>query len=221
MARYIGTLTSDARGKVGGVVFSRSRVGTTIGSRAVQKNSPSPMQSSRRIIMAAALQAWRNLTDANQVSWGQVAVAQTWKNSLGQTYSPTGLQLWQQAYVNASYVGAVPPGTCAGSPGAISVVIGATLNTDLSVYDVYGLFTGGFLAYGTWAVPSSRNYVKTLATKFINWDASVGYCEWRSHYQAAFGVYPVAGSWYGVIVQPYDVTYFYSGTRFFSRLQYL
>ena len=44
MARYIGTLTSDARGKLGGLVLTRARNGTNLKAHAVPVNKATIME---------------------------------------------------------------------------------------------------------------------------------------------------------------------------------
>jgi len=108
MAKYIGTLTSDARGKVGGLVLTRARNGTNIRAMAVPVNPATVRQVYTRGIIGAALSAYRQLTAPQQGSWSLFAALYTWTNSLAQPFTPTGLQLWTQAYVNAARFGTMP-----------------------------------------------------------------------------------------------------------------
>jgi hypothetical protein len=109
MAKYIGLISSDARGKLGGLVMSRSRSGTTLKAKVSPKRALSVGQVSQQATLAHANLSWLGLTYDNRTTWSVFAQTLTWTNSLGGTYTPTGQQLYIQAFVNASWLGATPP----------------------------------------------------------------------------------------------------------------
>lgn len=111
MAKYIGLLSSDMRGKVGGVTFSRARGATTLSAKALQSGSQSIWQRNSSQGFVAALPAWRALSAANQLTWTNTAATVVWTNSLGTTWNPTGLQLWTQCYTYAQIFGYPVPST--------------------------------------------------------------------------------------------------------------
>jgi hypothetical protein len=115
MAKYIGLISSDARGKLGGTVLSRARGATTIRAKGLPSISTSKYQRARSAGFVAALPAWRALSTSNQRTWNLAAGTVVWVNSLGTSWTPTGQQLWTQCFVNAAYFGAVPPSTAPSS----------------------------------------------------------------------------------------------------------
>lgn len=100
MAKYVGLLTADARGKLGGVTFTRSAgVGTLRRNNAPTNRSSRSQQNSRQMIASVAY-AWRGLTFAQQLAWNVLAGLTSWSNVLGQAYAPTGQQLFSSCQLN-------------------------------------------------------------------------------------------------------------------------
>ncbi len=90
-----GILISDARGSVGGVVFSANQSGPYLKLYTLPVNPRSPLQTAQRAIIATAAQAWQQLSSGDRTLWGTYAAlpAQDLTNSLGETYSISGF-LW-------------------------------------------------------------------------------------------------------------------------------
>lgn len=128
MAKYIGTLTSDARGKVGGLVLTRARNGTNLKAHAVGVNPRSTYQLSLRQSFASAIAQWRALTTSQQQTWALLAPQYTYVNTLGQSYSPTALQLYTQAWMNATLSATAPPASAPTSPPFINQLLAVTLS---------------------------------------------------------------------------------------------
>jgi hypothetical protein len=92
--KYIGLISSDARGKNGGNVASRNRFGTYLRRHVAPVQPRSSSQLANRQTFGAISGAWRALTAAQQQGWNTLATTVTFKNSMGQTYNPTGAQLF-------------------------------------------------------------------------------------------------------------------------------
>lgn len=223
MAKYIGTLTSDARGKVGGIVLTRARNGTNLKAHAVPRNTATQRQNDQQTTMAASLFAWRQLTDTEQVSWGAIATVQTWRNSLAQTFVPTGLQLWTQAFSNASYLGTVPPNTAAGSPSSVEPITAVTITGDTSGYilevaPASGSYSGAFLIFMSGPIPQSRNYTRTIGRRFIGSNSGGNFISLGYGWLNAWGPYPPNFTVANVRALPIDPTYYYTGTEFNANI---
>lgn len=223
MAKYIGTLTSDARGKVGGIVLTRARNGTNLKAHAVPRNVATQRQNDQQTTMAASLFAWRQLTDVQQVSWGAIAAVQTWRNSLAQVFVPTGLQLWTQAFSNAFYLGTTPPATAAGSPSSVEPIttvtlIGSLIGYILEVAPASGTYSGAFLIFMSAVIPQSRNYTRTISRRFIGSNSGGNFISLGYGWQNAYGPYPPNFTISNVRAVPIDPTYFYSGTEFNANI---
>jgi hypothetical protein len=120
-----GPLVSDARKKIGGVVFSKSRTGAYVR----RKVSPiQPRTASVRAVRAnftADSKAWSGtLSAAQRLTFSNLAATITKKDRLGNTFVPTGAQIYMSIARNLHTVG-------------ISALL--TAPTDLSVSDLGGL----------------------------------------------------------------------------------
>lgn len=81
----------DARGSIGGQVFSRNRFGAYIRARTTPINPNTYRQANRRELVGLYSQKWADdLTDAQRASWAVYAAGTTWTNKLGQTVQLTG-----------------------------------------------------------------------------------------------------------------------------------
>jgi hypothetical protein len=199
LAKYIGTLTSDMRGKVGGIVFSRGRNGTNLRAHAVPVNPATLLQVGVRGTLAASQNAWRLLDGIQKQSWTSFASFYLWTNPLGQAYVPTGLQLWTQAYVNAAAYGTFPPGTWSGTMPVLNPVVGLALTR--SGYDLYcyasiagALPAVSWILYASATIGANVIYCKKTSRRFMAaW--SIGWSgEFSGAYVAAFGVLPPIGA---------------------------
>lgn len=217
MAKYLGLLSTDMRGKIGGVVASRGRSGTTFRSKAIPNASPTPHQNTQRIRLAAAMYAWRQLIDFEQLSWGSIAATQVWTNSLAQTYTPTGLQLWQQAWINAAYFGEIPPSTATGSPTTVIPVDQLALtvsgvNLNGTAYNSGSPYIGSWILFVSQTISPSITYVKTISMIEVAASTSYVTLPFGPRYSARYGPLPTFDSSVAYRALAVDPVNFYSGT---------
>ena len=86
-------------------------------------------QVEQRAVLAAASQAWRGLTAAQRTAWINLGLQITRQDSLGQTYTLTGIQAYSSYYRNVTLVGGTPSSDAPSlsAPAAIaSVTVTAT-----------------------------------------------------------------------------------------------
>lgn len=121
MARVkYGALITDMKGKIGGTVFqggyagpvakklwgyimgpSNSGYDTPSGPRAQAHVRARVRQNTKHQIWALVSQQWRELTDAQRDAWKSASPSFPAKNKFGDTYTPSGYQLWMQLNVIA------------------------------------------------------------------------------------------------------------------------
>lgn len=224
MAKYIGTLTSDARGKVGGIVLTRARNGTNMKAHAVPVNPSSLLQVGMRGTLSAAVSAWRALDGSGMNSWNFFAGNYTWLNTLSQPYVPTGLQLWTQAYVNAKRFGTVPPSNWSGTLPVLKPITGLSLNGDgtfliFLASDAFGYYASNWLLYCTRILPPTVNYVKHLSRRFIGPPSYTNEIIATTTYRAAFGSLPPSYSYLGFSAVGVDPVTFISASPYTSAGQ--
>jgi hypothetical protein len=126
-----GAMMVDARGKLGGHVFSKNRGGAYIRTKVTPSNPQTEDQVAQRALLASASQAWKGLTEADRLAWnGAVSQYQT-TNVFGDTVNPTGATLHTRLNINVALVGGaaitVPPLPVGiSSPSELEVTAGVT-----------------------------------------------------------------------------------------------
>lgn len=86
-----GPAIADARGKIGGLVFSKNRYGSYARTWKKPVNPNSAAQQKVRADMGALVSAWSiDLTQLQRDAWAVYAAAITFVNSLGETITLTG-----------------------------------------------------------------------------------------------------------------------------------
>jgi hypothetical protein len=90
-----GPIVSEARGSIGGVVFTRGRAGTAVRSRVKPVYDPTNARRAWSTGMAAIYSLWLNdLTDELRVSWNTLAAETDFTNALGDTHHLSGWGLF-------------------------------------------------------------------------------------------------------------------------------
>ncbi len=105
-----GILISEARGAVGGVVFTANQAGPYVKLGAMPVNPRSPLQAAQRAAIATAAQAWQDLDAADRALWITYAAlpAQDLSNPLGETYSISGFLWYVRIRSNLVLAGQAP-----------------------------------------------------------------------------------------------------------------
>jgi hypothetical protein len=91
-------------GSLAGQTSSRNRYGQYRRTRATPVNPSSPAQQEARTRLQENSAAWRNLTVEQRTGWASLGASMTRQDSLGQTYTLTGLQAY--ASVNGNNLAA-------------------------------------------------------------------------------------------------------------------
>jgi hypothetical protein len=217
MAKYIGSLTTDARGKHGGIVFGRGRSGTVFKAKAVPVQTRSPYQLAQRSIFAGARAAWLDPTLCNQGTYNLLAALYTYTNTLGQTYQPTGLQLWTQAWVNAVICGSVPLFDAPLVPPSISNFTGMKITRIGSVItwtaDVAGSpWFGSATLSVSGPISQAITFVTNTRRRPMGFILNASAIEFSTPWAKAYGALPPADTALSVRAVPIDPTSFLTGT---------
>ena len=120
MAKVVfGPIVSDARNKVGGIVFSKSRSGAFVRKKVSPTQPRTTAQRAVRANFAATSKAWSGtLNAADRATFTALAANITHKDKLGQSHTPTGAQLYMELTRNLHTVGVAPLTT---APQSLSV----------------------------------------------------------------------------------------------------
>jgi hypothetical protein len=161
--KYIGLISSDARGKNGGNVASRNRYGTYLRRHVSPVQPRTASQVANRQAFGAISGAWRALTASEQQGWNTLATTVTFKNSLGGTYNPTGAQLFMlfSRYLIAlgGTTNATAPTTLPSIPALTSITPTVTVSS--------GAVSAISLAYSPTDVPAGTA-LQVQATKAVS-----------------------------------------------------
>jgi hypothetical protein len=106
--KYISPLISDGRNKLGGDVFARNRAGVYVRTWLKPKNPKTVLQQTYRANFSTYTKGFRGLTAAQIAAWNLLASNTTLVDTLGQNYTPTGLQLFISCNQNLYFIGASP-----------------------------------------------------------------------------------------------------------------
>ena len=95
MARIkFGMMMTDARGKLGGHVFTKARSGATVRTKTSPTNPQTSAQGAVRSTFGALSQSWRNLSEEQRIAWNSKASTVGKTNIFGDSYYPSGKNLY-------------------------------------------------------------------------------------------------------------------------------
>jgi hypothetical protein len=100
-----GMMMTDARGKLGGQVFSKNRGGAYIRTKVTPSNPRTADQQANRALLGSLSQSWSGLTEAERASWNGAVSNWAKTNIFGDSHNPTGKNLFVQLNKNLSAAG--------------------------------------------------------------------------------------------------------------------
>ena len=97
MAKWIGSaIVGAASGRVGGVVFRKSKMGNVVAIGGRLKRVSTPAQNVRTVAMATAQAGWKGLGDLERKAWRNAAGNRTYPDALGVKRNLSGYQLYMK-----------------------------------------------------------------------------------------------------------------------------
>jgi hypothetical protein len=93
-------LVADVRGKLNGTVFSRNRYAAYVRTKVTPSNPQSTRQQEVRSKFAHLSSYWRVLTQQQRDAWNNAVINFLRTNIFGDTYKPTGLNLFVRLNMN-------------------------------------------------------------------------------------------------------------------------
>lgn len=162
----LGPAVADIRGKIGGTIFSRSRSGATARAFTSPVQPVSSKRAARNAAMSLYASAWqRTLSTAERALWNERAAVTQLSNRLGESYKPTGMNLYVRANAMLDLTGQAAvdtPPDAAVAPGlfptlAVDNATGIRI-TSLNGFDLTN--TGSVYVQRSTAMYASRSYHK-------------------------------------------------------------
>jgi len=134
-----GALVTDGRGKIGGHVMTKNRQGAAMRTKVTPINRRSNTQQNTRSTFTGLSQAWRALTASQRSAWNSAAPDYKKSNIFGDSYAPTGKNLYM--LINANIL--------LGGGTEVSDVPASTPPNALTSFSVASLTSAAFtLAFG-------------------------------------------------------------------------
>jgi len=161
-----GLVVTEARGKLGGHVFTKGRAGGVLRTKVTPVNPQSTAQLGVRNRFSTYSQGWKSLTAAQRAAWNAAVSGFQGTNIFGDIVSPSGFNLYQKLNNNLTTcsqsaittpptpaaVGEVVTSSLTASEGteALSLVLAAAVPVNTSVK-----------VFATPQMSAGRSYVKS------------------------------------------------------------
>lgn len=196
-----GMMMTDARGKLGGQVFSKNRGGAYVRTKVTPTNPQTTFQTGVRTTFAAFSQAWSGLSDAVRSAWDGAVSSWSTTDVFGDLKNPTGKSLYlrlNQRAVNAGFASfsAVPAKT----EMVEGIVLDAVVNITSGELTFSGIYSGAgarVVISGTPVLSDGTSYVKNkLRDIYNNIGTGTDPVEVYDAYIARFGVPSVGNNVY-------------------------
>jgi hypothetical protein len=127
--KYVPSLigVGQLSGKSGNNVASRNRFGSYFRTRVNGTNPQTALQTTARNTLATYSSNYRNLTAAQRTAWEDLGAQIARVNTLGQTYTLTGLMAYVSVNRNLVTIGGTPTATAPSISGVPASLVTATV----------------------------------------------------------------------------------------------
>lgn len=154
-----GMMMVDARGKLGGQVFSQNRGGAYVRTKVTPSNPRSVAQQQARFYLSNFSKAWASLTLTQIAAWNAAVGNFAKHNVFGNLKNPTGKNLYVKLNVNLSNIGVAPISTPP-IPVGLSDITGLAVAGNGGANTLAVTWTSG-------AIPAAENWLLE-ATKQVS-----------------------------------------------------
>lgn len=138
--KYISPLISDARGSLGGTTFARNRSGVYTRARIAPTQPRTTSQQDNRANFAALASSWKSLAQSDIQAWNTTAAGKSLTDTLGNSYMPSGMQLYMSCNRNLGFIGLGPLSTPGPEPPALPSWDGTISNFSTHEGEVENLY---------------------------------------------------------------------------------
>lgn len=203
--KYTSALISDARNKLGGDVFARNRAGLYVRVKVQPANPRTPAQQSNRAQFSSLTKAWRSLSSAQILGWNTLAGSSTLVDTLGNSFAPSGIQLFIGCNRNRTLLGygilVVAPAQVPPMPALVaydvilSVFVGSGLQLNYYAIASQVSFMTGIVGYLAGPLSAGVSFVGGSLYRFMGEYGTIvsNRMLWVAGPTAYFGT-PAAGS---------------------------
>jgi hypothetical protein len=193
-----GMMMTDARGKLGGQVFSKNKGGAYVRTKVTPTNPQTTFQTGVRTLFALFSQQWSGLSDAARSAWDGAVSNWSTTDIFGDLKNPTGKSLFlrlNQRAVNAGYTSfTAVPAKAEMVEGIVTEVEIGISGAEINVSDVYTGSGARVVFSGTPVLSAGTTYAKNRLRDIYNeLGSNVDPATMYSAYVARFGV-PTVGA---------------------------
>lgn len=163
-----GSLITGAAGKVGGQILQRGRTGSQLRNLSQPVRVRSSASSIIQQNFSSTSSKWKSITNTQRTSWNDLAATLTRLNKWGDTYVPTGFQIFCEFNLNKCIL--TPDSKISDAPAILPLpdlsAFGLSAVADPKDYTLEWANNGGALnwqvvAYIYGITPSSQSYSGT------------------------------------------------------------
>ena len=192
-----GMFMTDARGKVGGQVFSKNRSGAFVRTKVTPTNAQTVRQSYIRNLLASLSQAWSTLSQS--VRDGFDSAVNDWSKTdvFGDIRNPTGKNLFTRLNMNLENSGQAQV-TAVPAKVEVPILEGTAVTLDVAAWNVAGAsnVAGGVVVISATAPQSQGTKFYKGKYRQIGTVASSAFATYnaKAQYEAKFGVTPLTSN---------------------------
>lgn len=156
MLLQLGPLVTQASGKLGGVTFQRSGVGTLARTTPLPTRRRTQYTNTERSAVQYLSRRWRALSSTVQDAWQTAADGITWTNRYGETIRGLGYWLFLRCNLNLTMVGSAIV-EAAPTVAALTTITGLSSAVNVAGNTFTVSWTSGAIPAGeVWAVMATR-----------------------------------------------------------------
>lgn len=194
-----GQIIAEARGKMGGMVFSRNHAGAYMRTKITPLNPQSIPQTIVRTLLTTLAQTWRGLTVSERLAWNITASTWVHTNIFGDNVPLSGFGLYCRLNRNLqtlgeSLISVAPVHSAIVGVDSTSIVADTTLGTLFLTYAPVIPADQHLAIYATKPVSAGVTFVKSeyrFIAAFLT--ASASPYDLISFYTDVFGALPAIG----------------------------
>jgi len=142
MLTKLSGILSDVDGKLGGSCFARNRYGLYMKNWVTPFNPQSPYQSLVRNNFRSLVILWQSLTEEQHYLWNELGKKVNDKNKLGETFHPSGFNIFLTLNQNLFLIGQTPISDAPAQPAVPSCTWSSFAYNNIT-NDITGTLTGG------------------------------------------------------------------------------
>jgi hypothetical protein len=212
--KFLSPLLSQTSGSIGGATGASNRGGNYLRSRVAPVQPRTIAQQGVRALLSSISASWKALTATEIAGWNSLASSVTLHDSLGNSYTPSGSQLYTGLNINLTNIGESPissaPAGTPSFPDLLGVTASASAGTPtFAIVPGIGVAPTGFKFYVecTRQVSPGKTYTGKGAYRFVESFAATAYASLNveAAYVAKFGAL-LATQRIGVKVSLIDLT---------------